>query len=105
MRKVIGAARNEILVSAASVWEITTKARLGRLPGAQSVAVDVAACIHAQGFSSLSIDIGHAQRAGDLPGPLRDPFDRMLVAQAQVEGVSLVSNETTFDDFGVRRLW
>lgn len=94
-----------MLISAASVWEITTKARLGRLPRAERVAADVPACIRGQGFVALPIDVAHAQRAGDLPGPLRDPFDRMLIAQAQTEGAPLVSNEALFDAFGIRRIW
>lgn len=96
---------NVIYVSAASAWEITTKVRLGRLPGAVEVAGDVSGCLLAQGFTALPITVGHAQKAGALPGPLRDPFDRMLIAQAQAEDVPLVSNERIFDHYGVRRLW
>jgi PIN domain nuclease of toxin-antitoxin system len=94
-----------VLVSAASVWEITTKARLGRLPGALDVAADVPACIASQGFVPLPITVHHAQRAGVLAGPHRDPFDRMLIVQAQIEGIPIVSNETVFDAYGVTRLW
>ncbi len=92
-------------VSAASAWEITTKARLGKLPGALAVAADVSACILSQSFTPLDVTVSHAQRAGDLGGTHRDPFDRMLIAQAQVEDLVLVSNETLFDPYGVRRLW
>ncbi len=53
----------------------------------------------------LSITVHHAQRAGALVGPHRDPFDRMLIVQAQAEGVPIASNETIFDDYGVTRLW
>jgi PIN domain nuclease of toxin-antitoxin system len=105
LRAVIGAADNQILVSAASVWEITTKARIGKLPGATEVAEDVPACVLAQGFTGLAITVGHAQRAGTLPGPHRDPFDRMLIAQAQAEGLPVASNEEVFDAYGVTRLW
>lgn len=49
--------------------------------------------------------VAHARRAGLMPGPHRDPFDRMLIAQAQIEGLILVSNETLFDHFGMQRLW
>jgi PIN domain nuclease of toxin-antitoxin system len=96
---------NAILVSAASAWEITTKARLGKLPGASDVAADVAACVAAQGFRSLDITLLHAQRAGSLSGTHRDPFDRMLVAQSQIEDVALVTDDEAFDAFDVRRLW
>jgi PIN domain nuclease of toxin-antitoxin system len=105
VRTLIGEVTNEVLVSAASVWEITTKARLGRLPGAADVAADVPACIDSQGFVPLPITVHHAQRAGALAGSHRDPFDRMLIVQAQAEGVPIASNERTFDDHGVTRLW
>ena len=91
-------------MSATSVWEITIKARLGKLPRATDVAADVPACIESQGFVPLSISMHHAQRAGALVTP-RDPFDRMLIVQAQAEGVPIASNETIFDDYGVTRLW
>ena len=96
---------NVVLVSAASAWEITTKARLGKLPGAQDVAEDVAGAVASQGFIALDITILHAQRAGRLPGEHRDPFDRMLIAQAQLEDVPIVSNEAVFDGYGVNRVW
>jgi PIN domain nuclease of toxin-antitoxin system len=105
VRALIGDAANEVLVSAASVWEITTKARLGKLPRAADVAVDVPGCIESQGFVPLPITVHHAQRAGALAGPHRDPFDRMLIVQAQAEGVPIASNETIFEDYGITRLW
>jgi len=95
----------DVLVSAASVWEITTKARLGKLPGALAVARDVPACITNQGFTGLAVEVHHAQRAGSLSGDHRDPFDRMLAAQAQLERVSIVSADSVFDAYGVTRLW
>ncbi len=61
--------------------------------------------LDAQGFLSLPITFAHGQAAGSLPGPLRDPFDRMLIAQAMLDGLTLVSNERGFDAYGVRRLW
>ncbi len=71
---------NEVLVSAASAWEIAAKHRLGRLPGAQAIARDVDGTICRQGFEELPITVASAARAGALPGPHRDPFDRMLIA-------------------------
>lgn len=94
-----------VLVSAASAWEITTKARIGKLPGALEVAADVAAHVNAQAFTALDITLLHAQRAGRLPGGHRDPFDRMLAAQAQLEDLPIVSNDEIFDSYGVNRLW
>jgi PIN domain nuclease of toxin-antitoxin system len=104
-RRAIANESNAILVSAASAWEITTKARLGKLPGASDVAADVAACIATQGFLSLDITLLHAQRAGSLSGTYRDPFDRMLIAQSQIEDVALVTDDEAFDAFDVRRIW
>ena len=104
-RAAIGAEINSIIVSAASAWEIATKARLGKLPGAIDVAADAAGCVAGQGFSTLDITILHAQRAGRLPGDHRDPFDRMLIAQAQLEDLALVSDERVFDRYGVTRIW
>ncbi len=104
-RTAIANEDNVIFVSAASAWEITTKARLGKLPGADAVAADVVGSVASQGFSSLEITMLHAQRAGRLPGSHRDPFDRMLIAQAQLEDLALVSNEAAFDAYGVSRLW
>jgi PIN domain nuclease of toxin-antitoxin system len=105
VRRAIASDSNSILVSAVSAWEITTKARLGKLPGATDVAADVAACVASQGFLPLDITLLHAQRAGRLPGAHRDPFDRMLIAQSQMEDVALVSDDEAFDGFDVRRFW
>ncbi|MGE5151859.1 MAG: type II toxin-antitoxin system VapC family toxin [Rhodospirillaceae bacterium] len=96
---------NEAVVSSASAWEITTKFRIGKLPHAAVVARDVGAAIAAEGFTELSISVGHAQSAGRLGGRHRDPFDRMLIAQALSEDLTLVSNERAFDAYGVKRLW
>ncbi|MGZ8248535.1 type II toxin-antitoxin system VapC family toxin [Methylomagnum sp.] len=104
-RAWIAAPDHIVLVSAASAWEIATKVRIGKLPGAVEVAARYHECLAEQGFTPLAISTDHALRAGGLPGPHRDPFDRMLIAQAQAENVWLISNETLFDDYGVRRLW
>lgn len=104
-RSVVADEENEVYLSAASVLEITTKSRLGRLPEAAAVAADVPGAMAHQGFSSLPITATHAQRAGSLPGPQRDPFDRMLVAQAELEGLPVVSVDPVFDEYRVTRLW
>jgi PIN domain nuclease of toxin-antitoxin system len=104
-RAAIAEDASRVLVSAASAWEITTKHRLGRLPGAADVARDVSGCVASQGFEALPITLRDAERAGRLPGPHRDPFDRMLIAQALAADLELVSNETAFDGYVVRRLW
>ena len=74
-RAAIGENANAIFVSAASSWEITTKHRLGKLPGANAIAWDLAGAIESQGFVGLPITIRHGQAAGALPGPHQDPFD------------------------------
>jgi PIN domain nuclease of toxin-antitoxin system len=104
-RKAMGDAENDVYVSAATAWEITTKFRIGRLANAEPVAADVATAIADRGFLGLAISLQHGQLAGGLPPPQRDPFDRMLIAQAIIEQMPLVSNETVFDRYGVRRLW
>jgi PIN domain nuclease of toxin-antitoxin system len=96
---------NDVFVSAASAWEIATKHRLGKLPGAAVLVAGVENAVASQGFSALPISLRHGHAAGALPGPHRDPFDRMLIAQAMLEDLVLVSNERPFDVYGVRRLW
>src|SRR2546426_684564 len=104
-RRTIADPANRVMVSAASAWEITTKARIGKLPGAAEVAADVMGCITRQKFESLDITVLHAQKAGRLPGIHRDPFDRMLAAQAQIEDIPVVTNDHVFDEYGVNRIW
>ena len=105
VRKILTDDRNEILVSAASAWEVATKFRLGKLPQAEVVAKQFSQCITDQGFTSLSISTRHAEQAGLLLGHHRDPFDRMLIAQSLFERVGLVSNEELFNQYGVERVW
>lgn len=104
-QRAIGDRRHEIIVSAASAWEVTTKHRLGKLPGAGPLAVDFEREVRRQGFAGLPISLSHAQAAGALIGTHRDPFDRMLVAQAREEHLAIVSNESVFDEYGIRRIW
>jgi PIN domain nuclease of toxin-antitoxin system len=104
-RAVIANTNNSILVSAASAWEIATKVRIGKLPDAVELAHDFESCLIQEQFLSLSISSSHATRAGLLPGPHRDPFDRILVAQAQEENVPILSKEVVFDRYGIQRIW
>ncbi|MBB5754214.1 type II toxin-antitoxin system VapC family toxin [Prosthecomicrobium pneumaticum] len=101
----IGDPENTVFVSAATAWEMTTKVRRGKLPSVASVVGRLAEEIQAEGFELLPISFEHGRRAGSMPGEHRDPFDRMLIAQALAEEMVLVSNETVFDAFGVSRLW
>lgn len=104
-RKFIAGTENAAVVSAASAWEIATKVRLGKLPSAAELASDFVAYLEREGFELLPISADHAIRAGLLPGPHKDPFDRMLIAQAQADSMPVVSNDVVFDDCGVRRIW
>jgi PIN domain nuclease of toxin-antitoxin system len=105
-RAAIADESTEVLVSAASAWEIATKVRLGKLPSAASLPAMLAQVIREQRFASLGISLEHGSRAGALGGTHRDPFDRMLIAQAQAENLDLVSNEgEIFGAYGVRILW
>ena len=104
-RKTIADTRNTVIVSAASAWEIATKVRLGKLPTANDLAADFTGHLDRDGFQLLAISAEHGIRAGLLPGPHKDPFDRMLIAQAQAENVPIISIESLFENYGVRRIW
>jgi PIN domain nuclease of toxin-antitoxin system len=104
-RSAIADEGNDIFISAASAWEITTKHRIGKLSGVAAIVADLDRAIADQGFINLPISLRHGQVAGALPGPCREPFDRMLIAQAMLESLVLVSNEQPFDAYGVGRLW
>jgi PIN domain nuclease of toxin-antitoxin system len=101
----IGDPVNEIVISAASAWEIATKHRIGKLPDAGPLAIDFVQAIAAEGFAELPITVRDGETAGRLPGPHRDPFDLMLIAQALNGSLTLISNERLFDRYGVARLW
>lgn len=85
--------------------EVATKYRIGKLPNAALLARDFEAIIADQGFDELPITIHHARVAGEMKIEHKDPFDRLLIAQAQAQDMALVSNETLFDQFAVNRLW
>ncbi len=88
-RSAIADPRNDVYVSAASIWEIAVKRALGKLHAPH----DQAAAIPALGFRELAMNARHAERAGSLPPHHRDHFDRMLAAQAQLEGLTLVTSD------------
>ena len=95
----------DVFVSAASAWEMATKYRLGKLPLPELAAFDMAGAIAGQGFRELPIRVQDASLAGRLPGPHRDPFARMLMAQSLAHGLALVSRDPVFDRYGVTRVW
>jgi PIN domain nuclease of toxin-antitoxin system len=104
-RSLVESFSTEVFVSAASAWEIATKVRIGKLPQAAAFSAEMARRLEMLGFSPLAVTLEHALRAGQLPGPHKDPFDRMLIAQAQAENLALISNERVFDGYGIRRIW
>lgn len=104
-RHAISDGNNDVLVSAATAMEVTTKYRLGKLGQATKLAHGFEAIIAEEGFASLPITVRHAVFAGGLRVAHKDPFDRFLIAQAMLEAAVLVSNEVVFDAFGVARIW
>jgi PIN domain nuclease of toxin-antitoxin system len=104
-REHMADASNTPVVSAASAWELAIKFQLGRLPEAELLVSDFSSLMERLGFELLSISAEHGIRAGTLPGPHKDPFDRMLIAQSQAENAPIISNDKIFDSYGVRRLW
>jgi len=104
-REAVADEAAEVHVSAAGAWETTTRFRLGKPPPAASLAADFVGDAARNGFLGLPVTVRHGALAGRIRDDRRDPVDRMLIAQALVEDLVLVSNEAVFDRFGVRRLW
>jgi PIN domain nuclease of toxin-antitoxin system len=93
----IRAFENTVIVSAASIWEAEIKIQIGKL----ELEVDLSAGSTEHGFEPLAITFDHAAAAGRLPPHHGDPFDRMLVAQAQLEGLTIVTRDPVFDNYAV----
>lgn len=104
-RDAISDEANSVAVSAASAMEVATKHRIGKLPSAALLARDFEAIVADQGFDELPITVHHARVAGEMKIDHKDPFDRLLIAQAKAEDMLLISNEVLFDNFAVNRLW
>jgi PIN domain nuclease of toxin-antitoxin system len=104
-RQVMEDSANQLLVSSASGWEIMTKHRLGRLPHAGEAVRDLRGAIQRAGFEPLPISLEHAIEAGRLASPHRDPFDRMLAAQARLERIPLISDDQVFAGLSMSTLW
>lgn len=97
-REAIAEPANVVLVSPASLYEINLKVALGKL---NAPAVDVLTSIARIGFTELPLNLTHAALAGSLPFYHRDPFDRLLIAQAQVEGLTIVTRDHQFEAYGI----
>ena len=96
---------NTLLVSSASAWEVAIKHRLGRLPMAEVLLVSFSEHLRRLRTVELPISARHALTAGAFPSPHRDPFDRILAAQALHEGVPLVSRDAAFAAFPIETVW
>ena len=105
VRALIADTSNEVFVSAASAWEIATKHRLGKLDSAVDVVLRFEELLQADGFTPLGISNRHSLRAGAFQVPHRDPFDRMLAAQAELEALPLVTLDPAFALFEVTTVW
>jgi len=104
-RRVLSAGDNQIFVSAACIWEISTKWRIGKLREIDDPASQYAPLMAKNGFVGLALTEEHAMKAGLLPGNHRDPFDRMIAAQALVEGLTVVSRDPAVASFGCDVIW
>ena len=97
--------QNELLISAASSWEIAIKYSLGKLPLPEPPTSYIPSRIKQSGVGSLSITHTHALRAGELPAHHRDPFDRLLVAQAQTESIPLLTADRKLEPYDIEIIW
>lgn len=105
-RPAIATSSSRLIVSAASAWEIATKARIGKLPHADALVGGYGRHLDRLGVVRLPITDEHALLAGQLGWQHRDPFDRMLAAQAMLESLTLVTNDAAFIDLpGLATLW
>lgn len=105
VRGTIADAEVDILVSAATGWEIATKSRIGKLPEAGDAAIRLPALLRQAHIGVLPIDLDHALAAGALPGPHKDPFDRMIIAQALALSLPVATNDKVFGAYGAEVFW
>ncbi|MEA2680865.1 MAG: hypothetical protein QOK03_2587 [Candidatus Binataceae bacterium] len=104
-RAIISSGANEILFSAVSAWEIAVKAGIGRLTIPGDLETYTLAQVSRNRFEVLSISLSHALRASRLPPHHKDPFDRMLIAQAQVERVTILTGDAQIARYPIRVAW
>ena len=105
VRKIIQAGRNRLFLSAASGWEIAIKAGLGRLNIPKTPEVFIPEQLSLNAIESLPIQMSHVLHVATLPAHHRDPFDRLLVAQAQLENLPILSADPQFTRYAVKTLW
>lgn len=94
-----------VLVSAASVWELSLKHQQGKLPELNGAIADLPGLLQADGFEALPISLAHGLRAGGYGQPHRDPFDRMLAAQAELDRLVLLTADPQLSTFPCQTLW
>ena len=94
-----------VLVSAASVWELSLKHHQGKLPELSGAITDLPGLLQADGFEALPISLAHGLRAGGYSQPHRDPFDRMLAAQAELDRLVLLTADPQLSSFPCQTLW
>lgn len=104
-RKAVEARAATIYVSAVSIYEMTYKHRIGGLPKIAPLIMRLEDDMEERGFLPLSVSFEHGRRAGELADEHGDPFDRLLAAQAIVEGMAIVSNDEKLSALGARRVW
>jgi PIN domain nuclease of toxin-antitoxin system len=104
-REAVHDESNRILVSAVNAWEVATKHRLGKLPEAREAAPRFMELVTADGFELLPVNCLHGLRAGEYRMAHGDPFDRMLAAQAEIEGLKLVTCDKVFEYFPIEVYW
>jgi PIN domain nuclease of toxin-antitoxin system len=104
-RSALGNPGNEVVLSAGTIWELAIKSGLGKLSLSQSYGQWMAKSVTDLGATILPITVAYADAQANLPLHHRDPFDRLLVAQAQVEKIAIVSGDTLLDRYGVPRVW
>jgi len=103
--KLIANGKEQVYLSAVSAWEISIKWALGKLHLPEPPAVLVSKTMVAQGLRPLTITHAHSLAVSDLPRHHTDPFDRLLIAQAQMEGMTILTADRTFDRYDVKVLW
>lgn len=104
-RQAIEAVDAAVQVSAVTAWEIAYKFSAGKWPEVEVLAKNFMEMVFDLGFVPLPLSLEHAHHAGALRSPHRDPFDRMLAAQAEIEDIPLVTADPAFRHFKVRILW